>query len=84
MHDHAHHQEKPRGGVLTSKAGLVFLGFLVIGGFLLYTEHRAHILGAVFWLLPLFCIFMHMFMHGGHGGHRKKSNDYQQGSGSES
>lgn len=87
MHDHANHQDEPKGGLMTSKAGFVFLGFLVIGGALLFTEHRAHVLGAVIWLLPLSCIFMHMFMHGGHGGHGghkghgQRSNDSQQGSG---
>ena len=66
MHDHSSH-EGPQGSFLMSRAGLVLLGFLTIGGFLLFTEHRAHVLGAVFWLLPFACIFMHMFMHGGHG-----------------
>lgn len=45
------------------------IGFIIIAGALLFTEHRAHVLGALFWLLPFACIFMHMFMHGGHGGH---------------
>lgn len=66
---HADHQDEPQGSFLASRAGLVLLGFLAIGGFLLLTEHRAHVLGAVFWLLPFGCIFMHMFMHRGHGGH---------------
>jgi Protein of unknown function (DUF2933) len=66
MHDHSSH-EGPQGSFLTSRTGLVLLGFLAIGGFLLFTEHRAHVLGAVFWLLPFACIFMHMIMHGGHG-----------------
>ncbi|WP_306372100.1 DUF2933 domain-containing protein [Rhizobium aegyptiacum] len=68
--DHEDHQDEPRGPFLASRAGLVLLGFLAIGGLLLFTEHRAHVLGAVFWLLPLACVFMHMFMHGGHVGHR--------------
>ncbi|WP_425299093.1 DUF2933 domain-containing protein [Rhizobium sullae] len=68
-HDDQNRQEEPRGPFLASRAGLVFLGFLAVGTLLLFTEHRAHVLGAVFWLLPLACVFMHMFMHGGHGGH---------------
>ena len=50
----------------------VWLGaciFLVIAVFLLTTEHRAHILGAVPYLLLLLCPIVHLFMHGGHGGH---------------
>ena len=66
MHDHSSH-EGPQGSFLTSRAGLVLLGFLAIGAFLLFSEHRAHVLGAAFWLLPFACIFMHVFMHGGHG-----------------
>ena len=69
MHDHSEHEVQPQGSFLTSRVGLVLLGFLVIGGALLFTEHRAHVLGALIWL-PLFaCLFMHLFMHHGHGGH---------------
>jgi hypothetical protein len=68
MHDHSGHQGDPQGSFLTSRPGLVLIGFLAIAGVLLFTEHRAHILGALFWLLPFACLFMHMFMHGGHGG----------------
>ena len=68
MHDHSH-DETPQGRFLTSRAGLVLIGFLIIAGGLLFTEHRAHVLGLLIWL-PLFaCPFMHLFMHHGHGGH---------------
>lgn len=69
LHEHSGHQDQPRGSFLTSRAGLVLLGFLVIAGALLFTEHRAHVLGALIWLPLLLCPLMHMFMHGGHGGH---------------
>ncbi|GIK80614.1 MAG: DUF2933 domain-containing protein [Xanthobacteraceae bacterium] len=62
-----------QGGFLTSRAGLALLVFLAVAGLLLLTEHRAHVIGAAFWLLPLVCIAMHMFMHGGHGGHGQRS-----------
>jgi hypothetical protein len=45
----------------------VLLVFLAISGFLLTTEHRAHLLGVLPWLLLLACPFLHLFMHGGHG-----------------
>ncbi len=61
------------GSFLTSRAGLVMLGFLAIGGVLLFTEHRAHVLGALPYLLLLACPLMHLFMHGGHGGHHHHS-----------
>ena len=59
----------PPGGFWTSKAFLVCLGFLAVAVFFLWSEHRAHILGAAFWLLLLACPLLHMFMHGGHGAH---------------
>ena len=46
----------------------VFLGFLAIALFFLWTEHRAHLLGALPYLLVLACPLMHMFHHG-HGHH---------------
>ena len=79
MHDYSHGaSEKPPGSFLTSRAGLVFIGFAIIAGALLFTEHRAHVLGVLIWLPLLACPFMHMFMHhghGGHGGHGQQSNE---------
>ena len=69
LHEHSSYRDRPRPSFLTSRAGLVLLGFLVIGGALLFTEHRAHVLGALIWLPLLLCPLMHIFMHGGHGGH---------------
>ena len=63
------HDGAPRGGFWMSKAFLVCLGFLAVAVFFLWSEPRAHILGAAFWLLLLACPLLHMFMHGGHGGH---------------
>jgi uncharacterized membrane protein YkvI len=37
--------------------------------FFLWTEHRAHVMGALPYLLLLLCIGVHFFTHGGHGGH---------------
>lgn len=69
LHGHSLHRDRPRSSFLRSRAGLVLLGFLVIGGALLFTEHRAHVLGALIWLPLLLCPLMHIFMHGGHGGY---------------
>ncbi len=54
---------------LRSRAGLALCGFLAIAAFFLWTEHRAHLLGILPYLLLLACPFMHWLMHGGHGGH---------------
>jgi hypothetical protein len=67
--DHSGHQDEPRGSFLTSRAGLALLGFIIIAGALLLTEHRAHVWGLLIWLPLLACPLMHIFMHGGHGDH---------------
>jgi hypothetical protein len=46
---------------------LGFLGALTIALFLLWGEHRVHVLGALPYVLLLLCPAMHLFMHGGHG-----------------
>jgi hypothetical protein len=46
----------------------VFLGFALIAGYFLFTEHRAHLFGILPYLLILACPLMHLFhKHGGHG-----------------
>ncbi|MBI5751862.1 MAG: DUF2933 domain-containing protein [Hydrogenophilales bacterium] len=47
----------------------ILVAFLAIAAFYLFTEHRAHLLGALPFLLLLACPLMHLFMHGGHGAH---------------
>ena len=59
-------------GFFASRANIVLVGFLVLGGFYLIAEHRAHLwlaLPWLPWLLLLACPLLHIFMHGGHGGH---------------
>ncbi len=43
--------------------------FMAIAVFFLWTEHRAHLLGALPWLLLLACPLLHLGMHRGHGHH---------------
>lgn len=50
------------------RTNLALAGFLAIAAFFLFSEHRAHFLGALPYLLVLACPFLHLFMHGGHGG----------------
>jgi cation transport ATPase len=61
---------RPMPGPSTySRSWWAFAGFIAIAGFLLFTEHRAHLFGALPFLLLLACPFLHMFGHSGHGGH---------------
>ena len=51
-------------------AKLVFIGFALVAGYYLFTEHAAHVLTALPLLLFLSCPIMHLFMHHGHShGH---------------
>lgn len=52
-----------------SPSRLVLLTFLAIAGFFLITEHIAHVLGVLPYLLALACPLLHFF-HGGYGGRR--------------
>ena len=62
--------EPPEGRPwLRSRSAFVLLAFLGIAGFFIMTEHRAHLLGALPYLLLLACPLLH-FLHGGHGGKR--------------
>jgi hypothetical protein len=50
----------------------VLMGFLAIAAFFLFTEHRAHLLGALPFLLLALCPLLHFFGHRGHGGHSRE------------
>lgn len=52
--------------------GLVL--FVIAAGFLLLSEHQAHFLEALPWLILLACPLVHVFMHHDHG-QGKKHND---------
>lgn len=61
--------EPGQPGFWRSKAGLVAVAFLLIAAFFLLSEHRAHALGALPYLIILACPLLHIFMHRGHGSH---------------
>ena len=75
LHDRPGRQDKSHGSFLTSRTGLVLLGFIIIAGALLFTEHRAHVWSLLIWLPIFACPLMHFFMHGGHGGHHSHGGD---------
>ncbi|KQW36862.1 DUF2933 domain-containing protein [Rhizobacter sp. Root404] len=62
-----------------SRAGIALLVVVAVGGFLLFTEHRAHVLGVLPFAFLLACPLMHVFMHHGHHhgghGHSERGND---------
>ena len=66
---HQSHEDEHQESFWTSRSALVLLAFLAMGGALLLTEHRAHVLGILPFLFLLACPLLHMFKHGGHVGH---------------
>ena len=60
---------------LLSKNGIVLMGFLGVAGYFLWVEHQAHFISALPWLLLAACPLLHVFMHGGHGGHGDGARD---------
>lgn len=47
----------------------IFVAFAAIAGFFLLTEHQAHALGLLPYLLLIACPLMHLLMHRNHGRH---------------
>lgn len=62
--------------VTWSQAGLIV--FLGMAGFFLWTEHRAHLLGALPYMIFLACPLMHIFMHRGHGKNGDNHGSHEQ------
>lgn len=54
---------------LRSRTGLASLGLAGLAGFLLVVDHWIHLVGALPYLMLAACPLLHLFMHGGHGGH---------------
>ena len=65
--DHSHDGVPPRFWGSRYSIGLMVIG--AIAAYFLLTEHLAHVVGALPYLLLLACPLMHVFMHHGHGGH---------------
>ena len=66
---HRHDAGSKLPGFWQSKTAIGLVVVVVIGGFLLMSEHRAHVFGILPYLLLLACPLLHIFMHGGHGRH---------------
>lgn len=61
------------GMLYRHRAAIAAAVFVGAAAYLLWSEHRPHVLGVLPYLLLLACPLMHVFMHGGHGhdhGHR--------------
>lgn len=54
--------------------------FLAFISYFLITEHWAHIVPYLPWVILLACPFLHLFMHGGHGHGTGHGDDDKQNS----
>jgi hypothetical protein len=73
VNEHSH-EERQSGG----PGHWVFWAFLLIAGFFLVTEHRAHLFQYWPFLLLAACPLLHLFHgHGGHGGDGAKDKKDQ-------
>ena len=66
--------DRPAMSFWTSRAFLIFLTFGAMATVLLWSEHRAHLLGLLFLLA---CPLLHIF--GGHGSHSAHSRTTSEG-----
>lgn len=64
----------PYGNGRESRINWVFVGIVLIAGFFLLMEHRAHVLGLLPFVLVALCPLMHLFGHGGHSHGADKGN----------
>lgn len=60
------HEEDLRHGL---RSRWVLVGFLAVAAYFLWTEHRAHVIEFLPYLLLLACPLMHLFHHHGHKHH---------------
>lgn len=73
MAEHSHDGHRSGGN---SAGRWVLIGFALIAGYFLLTEHRAHVVQYLPFLLILACPLLHLFHgHGGHGGHGGESDE---------
>ena len=67
-HDHSDAHSNGEGRDRLRKISrYVFFGFVAVAAYFLITEHRAHVIPFLPFLLLAACPLMHIFMHRGHG-----------------
>ena len=71
-HEHVLETQPPAG--LGSRGWVALAVFGGIAAYFLWTEHRAHAIQFLPWVLVALCPLMHLFMHGRHGHRGDRSN----------
>jgi hypothetical protein len=62
-------KHESNGQIFNSRVTLGLCLFLAVAAFFLWTEHRAHVLGLLPYLILAACPIIHLFMHRRHHGH---------------
>ena len=79
-HTHSNHSEQIAAPPFwRSRYAVGLLVFGAVAAYFLLSEHRAHFIGALPYLLLLACPIMHLFMHHGHGGHGEDDESHSDG-----
>ena len=79
-HTHSHHSEQTAAPPFwRSRYAVGLLVFGAVAAYFLLSEHRAHFIGALPYLLLLACPIMHLFMHHGHGGRGEDDESHSDG-----
>ena len=65
-------EHTPHGNGWKSRVNWIFIGFFLIAGFFLLTEHRAHLLGWLPFILLALCPLLHFFGHGNSDDEKEK------------
>jgi hypothetical protein len=63
------HSPHPEDGGQSNTGRWAFWGFSLVAIYFLLTEHRAHLMSFLPYLLLAACPLMHFFHHGGHRRH---------------
>ncbi|RCU51043.1 DUF2933 domain-containing protein [Corallincola holothuriorum] len=58
-----------------SRTGIITIFVTIAVSYFIVTEHRAHAIAFLPYLILLLCPLMHLFMHRGHGHHGSNSNN---------
>ncbi|CAJ0886952.1 hypothetical protein R1479_03221 [Ralstonia mannitolilytica] len=66
MENHEHGQQRDDAAPAITRSKLALVGFLSVVAYFLWTEHQAHVIQFLPFLLLAACPLMHVFMHGGH------------------
>ncbi len=69
--------QPPPAAWYRTRGGQTLLVLLGVAGIYFLTEHWAHAVPYLPWLILLACPLMHVFMHRGHGGHGPRNKEIE-------